>query len=82
MEQKSRELIVGWISQHKPAMVPPGGLQLDSDLLESGVIDSFDYVSIVEFVTGALGIEVDIADFDDSELGSIAGLAKQIAKLA
>jgi hypothetical protein len=33
-------------------------------------------------VIGALGIEADVEDLDGSELGSIAGLAKQIATLA
>ena len=78
MEDKIRDLVTSWITENKPAMVPPGGLAHDYDLLQAGVIDSLDYLNIVEHVGGALGIEIDIGKFDDSQLATIAGMSRQI----
>jgi acyl carrier protein len=82
MEAKIRDLVSAWITQNKPAMVPPGGLAHDYDLLQAGVIDSLDYLNIVEHVGAELGIEIDIGKFDDSQLATIAGMSHQISKQA
>jgi len=49
-------------------------------MLESGLIDSMDFLSIIDFVGEKLGFEIDIANFEDSDLGTVAGIARQIAK--
>jgi acyl carrier protein len=82
MEEKIRTLVISWITQHNPSKIPPGGLKLDFDLLRGGVIDSMDYLNIVEFVGEELGVEIDIGQFEDAQLSTVGGLSRQISKQA
>ena len=78
-EQQIIELITGWILEHRPTATAVQ-LRPDLDLLRTGVVDSLDYLNIVEFVGGKIGIEIDIAEFEDAQLSTIAGIARQIGK--
>ncbi len=77
MEAKISALISTWITQNKPSV---RDVRPDQNLLDSGIIDSLDYLNIVEYVSAELGVEVDIAEFEEASLSTISGMAHEIAK--
>jgi len=75
------DLITTWLRENKPAFsaAPPDA---SVDLLKAGMIDSLDYLLIVEYVGEKLGCDIDIGNFDDVPLGTMHELTKQICKQA
>ena len=43
------------------------------DLLQSGLIDSFDFLDLVEEIENRSGIEIDLAALDESEFTTLRG---------
>lgn len=51
----------------------------ETDLFLAGVIDSFGFLDLLEEIETGTGTRVDLADLEDEGLGTIGGLARQIA---
>lgn len=54
--------------------IDPEALPSDLDLLESGVIDSLGFISLLESIERQFGIEIDFGDQDPIELTKLEKL--------
>ncbi len=75
MENRLQELVRQWLLEKK---TQHADIPLDQDLFEGGIIDSMDYLDLITYLETSIGREVDVSIFDDSDLGSISGIAKQV----
>jgi acyl carrier protein len=46
----------------------------DIDLLQSGLIDSFDFLDLVSMLEEAADVSIDLADIDDEQLVTVRGV--------
>ena len=48
------------------------------DLLQSGLIDSFDFLDLISMLEETVGFSVDLADIDDEEITTVKGLIRAV----
>jgi acyl carrier protein len=71
------DLAVRWVKQN----VQAGGrrrveLTGDTDLMESGLLDSVGFVELIVYIEGQTGCSVDLTDVDPSEFTTVNGLCR------
>ncbi len=69
------ELIIQWVRQngHFEQFSDPQ-ITEDTDLMASGLLDSFGFVDLLLFIESQSGIKVDLTDVDPSEFALVKGL--------
>jgi acyl carrier protein len=67
------ELLSNWIRSNKQ---PSDALQisLDTELLGSGLLDSFDFLDLIVHIEGKAGCKIDLAIADPNEFSVVRGL--------
>jgi acyl carrier protein len=67
------ELLSNWIRNNKQ---PSDALQisLDTELLGSGLLDSFDFLDLIIHIEGKTGCKIDLAVADPNEFSVVRGL--------
>ena len=51
-------------------------LQSHTHLTESGILDSFDYLSLISQIEKKIGMDLDLSEADPMDFLTVAGLAK------
>ena len=77
-EQHLIDLVIGWVKQNQQANASSRDVEIDgnTDLLLSGLIDSFGFVDLVLYIESLDGCRVDLTDADPSEFTVIKGLCR------
>ena len=57
-----------------------GDFKDDTDLLTSGILDSFDFLDMIAAVEDRAGIEVDLATMDDDSFTTLRGFVRSLVK--
>jgi acyl carrier protein len=67
------DLLRTWIQTNKQTS---GSLQitLDTELLGSGLLDSFDFLDLIVYIEGKTGRKIDLAVADPNEFSVVRGL--------
>ena len=73
------ELLTSWLRANKQFSA---NLQIspDTELLGSGLLDSFDFLDLIVHIEGKTGLQVDLADADPSEFAVVGGLCNLALK--
>jgi acyl carrier protein len=77
-EQKLIDLVIEWVKQNQRGTASSGEIEIsdDTDLLSSGLVDSFGFVELILYVESIDGCRVDLTDADPSEFTVIKGLCR------
>jgi len=62
--------------------VSMAGIDGETDLFAAGVIDSFGFFELIEELENRIGSRIEFDTLDDRDIGTINGLARQIARVA
>ena len=79
----TREELTGsvrqWVSTHK--LLDQNGIELtdDTDLIATGLLDSFDFVQLLAFSEGLIGGQVDLVDIDVETFTTLGGFCAHLA---
>ncbi len=70
-------LIVSWVKENKQTN-GSANVQItgDTNLLESGLLDSFGFVELILFIENQSGCEIDLTDVDPEEFCVVKGLCR------
>ncbi len=79
MEQQIRELIADQLL-NPSGREQLGALSDSACLLEAGLLTSLDVVQLVALLEARFGVIFDALDIDLEHLGSVAGIARMIAR--
>jgi acyl carrier protein len=77
-ETQLADLVVAWVKQNQQVPMSPCDVQInaDTDLLSSGLLDSFGFVDLILYIESLDGCRVDLGDADPSEFTVIKGLCR------
>ena len=77
-EQKLIDLVIEWVKQNQRGAASSCEIEIsdDTDLLSSGLLDSFAFVELILYVESIDGCRVDLTDADPSEFTVIKGLCR------
>ena len=66
------ELLASWFRENKQT----DGLKItaDTELLGSGLLDSFDFLDVIVFIEGKTGKKIDLSVTDPNEFSVVRGL--------
>lgn len=71
------DLVVHWVKKN---MQPNGNRRVEvnanTDLMESGVLDSIGFVELIVFMESQIGCPIDLTDVDPSEFTTVNGLCR------
>ena len=72
------DLVVEWVKNNRrvPASTGEAEINADTDLLSSGLIDSFGFVDLIMYIESMEGCRVDLVDADPGEFTVIRGLCR------
>lgn len=57
----------------------PNDVDLDTDLFEAGILDSFGVVDLLSFIERETGLVLADEDLEDARFASVAGIAEVLA---
>ena len=60
---------------------PDLDFEKETKLIDEGILDSFDIISIVEAVDSAFGIEINVEDLEPENFNSVVDIMELIKKL-
>jgi acyl carrier protein len=76
-EQVLVDQVIGWVKENRLANgsddVP---ISSDTNLLESGLLDSFAFVDLILFLENCTGENVDLTDVNPEEFAVVQGLCR------
>lgn len=76
-ENELVNLVVEWVKKNrKDAGLAPLEVTADTDLIASGLLDSFSFVDLVMYVESQGGCRVDLTDAEPGEFCMIKGLCR------
>jgi acyl carrier protein len=77
LELELVDLVVHWVKKN---MQPNGHRRVEinanTDLMESGVLDSIGFVELIVFMESQIGCNIDLTDVDPSEFTTVNGLCR------
>lgn len=77
LEFEVADLVVHWVKKNMQAN---GNRRIevsaDTDLMESGVLDSIGFVELIVFMENQIGCNIDLTDVDPSEFTTVNGLCR------
>lgn len=69
------DLVIGWVKVNRQSWdVPDPVIDENTDLIATGLLDSFGFVDLVLFLETECGIKIDLADADPAEFTVVRGL--------
>jgi acyl carrier protein len=71
MQEQFLQLLTNWIQTNKQASGP---ITLDTELLGSGLLDSFDFLDLIVHIESQTGRKIDLAAADPNEFSMVRGL--------
>ena len=79
MSDQTEQNIILFLEENKPAGVAVARIDRNTDLIGSGVVDSFGIVGVIEFLEDHFGIVVDDADIDPENFRTVDAIAAYVA---
>ncbi len=71
------DLVINWVrSNHRPGYSPNGEVSADTDLIASGLLDSFGFIDLIVFIESQSGCQIDLTDVDPGEFCVVKGLCR------
>ena len=70
-QEQFLQVLTNWIHTNKQASGP---ITLDTELLGSGLLDSFDFLDLVVHIESQTGRKIDLAAADPNEFSMVRGL--------
>jgi acyl carrier protein len=68
-------LIIQWVREHTQSdLFSDPEIGEDTDLMASGLLDSFAFIDLLLFVESQIGVKVDLTDVDPGEFTLVKGL--------
>lgn len=77
--ESTREVVRGFILENFLPGEDPKNLTDDTELKESGILDSLSTLKLVTFLEEQFKIELEASDLDPSNLSSVANIATLVA---
>jgi acyl carrier protein len=70
------KMIIGWIKEHKQKVMNSGDTHIteDTDLITTGLLDSFGFVDLFLFLEAQSGCQIDLTDVEVSDFSTVKGL--------
>ena len=76
-EAQLADLVINWVrDNHRPGNSPNGKISPDTDLIASGLLDSFAFIDLIVFMESQSGCRIDLTDVDPSEFCIVRGLCR------
>ena len=79
---ETREVVRGFILENFLPGEDPKNLTDETELKESGILDSMSTLKLVTFLEDRFGIELEAQDLDAGNLASVASIANLVASKA
>jgi acyl carrier protein len=79
-ESQFTDLVMAWVLENKRSGNEDVKITVDTDLLGSGILDSFGFVDLIVYIESLNGCRIDLADADPSEFTVIRGLCRLALK--
>jgi acyl carrier protein len=71
------DLVINWVrSNHRPGNSRNGAISADTDLIATGLLDSFGFIDLIVFIESQSGCKIDLTDVDPSEFCVVKGLCR------
>lgn len=71
------EKVIQWVREHKQRGVADDfAITTDTDLLESGLLDSLGFVDLIVFINSQDGCQMDLSDADPKEFAMVGGICR------
>ncbi len=71
------DLVINWVrSNHRPENSRNGDISPHTDLIASGMLDSFGFIDLIVFIESQSGCRIDLTDVDPSEFCIVKGLCR------
>lgn len=69
------DIVIHWVRENRQSWdLPDPVINQDTDLIASGLLDSFGFVDLVLFLETECGIKVDLGNADPAEFTVVKGL--------
>lgn len=78
-QQQLQELLIDWIKANKRTS-NHNSISADTELLGSGLLDSFGFLDLIVYIESQTGLQVDLAEADPSEFSVVKGLCNLALK--
>jgi len=80
-EDELADLIINWVREnnqiHSSATME---INRETDLLKSGLLDSFGFIELIVFIESLNGFKVELADVDPEKFSVVRGLSSIVLK--
>ena len=78
-QEQLLQLLIDWIKSNKRTS-NHADISPDTELLESGILDSFAFLDLILDVESKTGLQIDLADADPGEFAIVRGLSNLALK--
>lgn len=78
-QQQLQELLIDWIKANKRTS-NHNAISADTELLGSGLLDSFGFLDLIVYIESQTGLQVDLTEADPSEFSVVKGLCNLALK--
>lgn len=77
LEAQLVDLVINWVrSNHRPGNSPNGDISPETDLIASGMLDSFGFIDLIVFMESQSGCRIDLTDVDPNDFSIVKGLCR------
>jgi acyl carrier protein len=71
------DLVINWVrSNDRPGNSRNGEVSPDTDLIASGMLDSFGFIDLIVFIESQSGCRIDLTDVEPNEFCIVKGLCR------
>ena len=78
-QEQLQQLVMEWIKANKRTS-NHGEITPDTELLGTGILDSFGFLDLIMHIESQAGLQIDLADADPSEFAIVRGLCNLALK--
>jgi acyl carrier protein len=78
-QEQLQQLVIDWIRTNNRTSTP-GEISPDTELLGTGILDSFGFLDLIVHIENKTGLHIDLADADPAEFSLVRGLCNLALK--
>jgi len=78
-QEQLQQLVIRWIEENKRTS-NHAGISAETELLGTGILDSFGFLDLIMHIESKTGLQVDLADADPDEFAIVRGLCNLALK--
>jgi acyl carrier protein len=78
-QEQLQQLVIQWIEANKRTSNHVG-ISAETELLGTGILDSFGFLDLIMHIESKTGLQVDLADADPGEFAIVRGLCNLALK--